>query len=88
LLLIGLLLAAFVGFNIGGSSTSVAFGPAVGSGVISKLTAAALMTVFALVGAWTLGGGVIETVGQRIVPADALTLAVGVAVLLSLAWHC
>lgn len=41
-----LVVAAFVGFNIGGSSTGVAFGPSVGSRLIRKTTAAALFTVF------------------------------------------
>ncbi len=38
---LGVLVAIFVGFNIGGSSTGVAFGPAVGSDTLSKLSAAA-----------------------------------------------
>ncbi|SFR32184.1 inorganic phosphate transporter [Halogeometricum limi] len=81
LLLVGLLVAAFVGFNIGGSSTGVAFGPAVGSGLVSKLLAAALMSTFALLGAWTAGREVIKTMGGKIVPQDEFTLAASVAVL-------
>ena len=81
LLLVGLAVAVFVGFNIGGSSTGVAFGPAVGSGLVSKLTAAGLMTGFALAGAWTVGRGVINTMGGRIVPSDQFTLVASVAVL-------
>ena len=77
----GLAVAVFVGFNIGGSSTGVAFGPAVGSGLLSKLAAAALMTGFAFAGAWTVGRGVIETMGGRIVPSSEFTLAASVAVL-------
>ena len=45
-LLIGILTAIFVGINIGGSSTAVAWGPAVGAGVIRKTTAAMVMTFF------------------------------------------
>ena len=82
LLAVGLLVALFVGFNIGGSSTGVAFGPAVGSGTLSKLLAAGLMTAFALAGGWTVGRNVIETMGGRIVPADQFTLAASVAILL------
>ncbi len=82
LLVVGLLVAAFVGFNIDGSSTGVAFGPAVGSGTLSKLFAAGLMTAFALAGGWTVGRNVIETMGGRIVPSDQFTLAASVAVLL------
>ena len=81
LLVIGLAVAVFVGFNIGGSSTGVAFGPAVGSGLLSKLAAAALMTGFAFAGAWTVGRGVIQTMGGRIVPSSEFTLVASVAVL-------
>ena len=81
LLLLGLLVATFVGFNIGGSSTGVAFGPAVGSGAVSKLWAAALMTGFALLGGATVGTRVIETMGGQIVPSEQFTLAASVAVL-------
>ncbi|MFB6268290.1 MAG: anion permease [Halodesulfurarchaeum sp.] len=81
LLLVGVLVAAFVGFNIGGSSTGVAFGPAVGSGVVKKLTAAGLMTGFALLGGWTVGRNVIETMGGDIVPRTMFTIEASVAVL-------
>jgi Phosphate/sulphate permeases len=81
LLFIGIGVAVFVGFNIGGSSTGVAFGPAVGSGLVSKLFAAGLMTTFALLGAWTAGREVIETMGGQIVPRGQFTLAASVAVL-------
>jgi PiT family inorganic phosphate transporter len=81
LLVVGLAVAAFVGFNIGGSSTGVAFGPAVGSGVVSKAGAAALMTVFALLGGLTVGRNVVDTMGGRIVPSSAFTLEASIAVL-------
>ncbi|GAA0649090.1 inorganic phosphate transporter [Salarchaeum japonicum] len=81
LLVVGLAVAVFVGFNIGGSSTGVAFGPAVGSNVVSKLGAAGLMTGFALLGGWTVGRNVIDTMGGDIVPADTFTLAASVGVL-------
>ncbi|MFC4359607.1 anion permease [Halobium salinum] len=80
LLVVGLAVAVFVGFNIGGSSTGVAFGPAVGSGVVSKLTAAALMTAFALLGGWIVGPNVIETMGGEIV-TQRFTLLASVIVL-------
>ena len=81
LLLVGLGVAAFVGFNIGGSSTGVAFGPAVGSGVVSKTGAAALMTLFALLGGLTVGREVVATLGGELVPADLFTLTVSTVVL-------
>ena len=81
LLLVGIAVAVFVGFNIGGSSTGVAFGPAVGSRVTSKVVAGVLMAGFALLGGWTVGRNVVETMGGRIVPSDQFTLAASVGVL-------
>ncbi|QPV64926.1 anion permease [Halosimplex litoreum] len=86
LLLVGLFVAVFVGFNIGGSSTGVAFGPAVGSNTISKVTAAALMTVFALLGGWTVGREVIDTLGSDIVTTTfTLEISIGVLFFIGLA---
>ena len=82
LLILGLVVAAFVGFNIGGSSTGVAFGPAVGSNIIGKGGAAALMTVFAFAGGWFSGRNVIQTMGGEIVPASYFTLIASVTILL------
>jgi PiT family inorganic phosphate transporter len=81
LLAIGLLVAIFVGFNIGGSSTGVAFGPAVGAKTISKFGAAALMTIFALLGGLTFGTEVVQTLGGEIVPKSSFTLVASIAVL-------
>jgi phosphate/sulfate permease len=81
LFIIGLLVAAFVGYNIGGSSTGVAFGPAVGSRIISKLVAGALFGAFALWGGWTIGRNVIVTMGGEIVPSSQFTLLASVVVL-------
>jgi PiT family inorganic phosphate transporter len=81
LLAVGVLVAVFVGFNIGGSSTGVAFGPAVGSRVISKLGAAGLMTVFAVLGGWTVGRNVVETMGGEIVPRTVFSIEASVVVL-------
>jgi PiT family inorganic phosphate transporter len=82
LLALGLVVAVFVGFNIGGSNTGVAFGPAVGSGVVSKFVAGGLMAGFALLGGWTVGRNVIATLGGEVVPAAAFSsLSVSIAVL-------
>jgi PiT family inorganic phosphate transporter len=64
---VGVLVALFVGFNVGGSTTGPAFGPAVGAGVVSKLLAGALMSVFFLLGAWTIGRRVVTTLGRELV---------------------
>ena len=79
--LVGLLVAAFVGYNIGGSSTGVAFGPAVGSRIVGKATAATLFTAFALWGGWTVGRNVIDTMSDGIVPASQFTPTAAVVVL-------
>ncbi len=81
LLIVGLVVAAFVGYNIGGSTTGPAFGPAVGANAITKVGAAALMTVFFFVGGWTIGREVVETLGSEIVPSSLFTLEVSIAVL-------
>jgi PiT family inorganic phosphate transporter len=67
LLLVGIAVALFVGFNIGGATTGPAFGPAVGSDAISKTVAAFLMAGFFFVGAWTIGRRVVATLGTELV---------------------
>jgi phosphate/sulfate permease len=81
LIAVGIIVAVFVGFNIGGSSTGVAFGPAVGSRIVSKVTAAALFTLFALLGGWTIGRNVITTMSSEIVAQSAFTPEASVGVL-------
>lgn len=78
---VGIIVAAFVGFNIGGSSTGVAFGPAVGSRLVRKTTAGALFVGFAFLGAWTVGRNVIETMSSSIVPAIQFTPVASIIVL-------
>jgi PiT family inorganic phosphate transporter len=78
----GLLVACFVGYNIGGSTTGPAFGPAVGSGAISKVLAAAFMSIFFFIGAFTLGRRVVDTLGTDLVrDASIFSLEANVAVL-------
>ena len=80
LLVVGIVASIFVGFNIGGSSTGIAWGPPVGAGIISKSGAAALMTVFVFLGGWTVGRNVMDTLSEGIITTE-LTLSAGVAVL-------
>ncbi|MFC6835082.1 inorganic phosphate transporter [Halomarina ordinaria] len=78
----GILVAVFVGYNIGGSTTGPAFGPAVGAGAVSKATAAGLMTVFFFVGAWTIGRRVVDTLGRELVfDPGVFTLETSIGVL-------
>ena len=80
LLVAGVVASVFVGFNIGGSSTGIAWGPPVGAGVVTKTAAAGLMTVFVFLGGWTVGRNVMGTLSQDIITTE-LTLAAGVGVL-------
>ncbi|WP_248516239.1 inorganic phosphate transporter [Salinarchaeum laminariae] len=80
ILLVGIAASLFVGFNIGGSSTGIAWGPAVGAGVLSKTAAAGLMTFFVFLGGWTVGRNVMDTLSGDIV-ATSISLEAGAAVL-------
>ncbi len=79
-LFLGVVVSIFVGFNIGGSSTGIAWGPAVGAGLIRKTTAAAIMTGFVFLGGWTVGRNVMDTLRGDIV-TTTISLEAGVAVL-------
>ncbi|MCU4753930.1 anion permease [Halobacteria archaeon AArc-curdl1] len=80
LLIIGVIASIFVGFNIGGSSTGITWGPSVGAGIVKKTTAAAVMTVFVFLGGITVGQNVMDTLSGEIITTE-LTLSAGVAVL-------
>jgi phosphate/sulfate permease len=79
-LLVGVIASIFVGFNIGGSSTGIAWGPAVGAGLVKKATAAAVMTFFVFLGGWTVGRNVMDTLTEGIITIE-ISLAAGVAIL-------
>ena len=82
LLIVGVGVACFVAYNIGGATTGPAFGPAVGANVISKTAAAGLMAVCFLAGAWTLGRRVVDTLGQDLVhDPGVFTLEASIVVL-------
>ena len=82
ILLVGLVAAVFVGFNIGGSSTGIAWGPAVGAGLLKKTSAAALMTGFVFLGGATVGRNVMDTLSEDIITLEGgIPLAGGVAIL-------
>jgi PiT family inorganic phosphate transporter len=82
LFLVGIAVAIFVGVNIGGSSTGVAFGPSTGSGVLSMRAASALMAVFALLGGATVGRNVVDTLGEGFVSPEYFTPLASIGVLL------
>lgn len=66
-LLLGIAVACFVAYNIGGATTGPAFGPAVGADLITKTSAAGLMSLCFFAGAWTLGRRVVGTLGEDLV---------------------
>ncbi len=80
--ILGILGSIFVGINIGGSSTGVAWGPSVGAKIINKTVAAALMTFFVFFGGWTIGRNVVNTLGERIIPGSVFTIEAIIIVLL------
>ncbi|SDY23728.1 inorganic phosphate transporter [Halopenitus persicus] len=78
----GVVLACFVAYNVGGSTTGPAFGPAVGAGVIGRITAGLLMSGCFFLGAWTIGRRVVETLGTDLLrDPGAFTPEVSVLVL-------
>jgi PiT family inorganic phosphate transporter len=82
LLVVGVLVSMFVAYNIGGSTTGPAFGPAVGADAISKTVAAGLMGVFFFLGAWTIGRNVVTKLGTELVTsAGVFTLESSIGVL-------
>ncbi|MFC3478948.1 inorganic phosphate transporter [Halobacterium litoreum] len=81
LFLLAALAAGFVGFNIGGSSTGVAWGPAVGANIINKTAVAVVMTFFVFLGGWTVGRNVIDTLGGEIVRQSVFTTEASIVVL-------
>ncbi|SFS87603.1 inorganic phosphate transporter [Halostagnicola kamekurae] len=80
MLVAGIAASIFVGFNIGGSSTGIAWGPAVGAGLIRKATAAGIMTFFVFLGGWTVGRNVIDTLSEGIITIE-ISLSAGIAIL-------
>ncbi|GAB3678780.1 inorganic phosphate transporter [Halopiger thermotolerans] len=83
LLGVGVLGAIFVGYNVGGSTTGPAFGPAIGADVIGKGVAAALMSGCFFLGALTVGPEVVTMLSRDLLrDPSAFTLRSSVAVLL------
>ncbi len=82
LLLVGVAIACFVAYNIGGATTGPAFGPAVGANVLSKTAAGGLMAVAFFVGAYTIGRRVVDTLGTELVQDPSIfTLETSIIVL-------
>lgn len=81
-MLVGVVIACFVAFNVGGATTGPSFGPAVGAQVIGKAAAGVLMSVFFFLGAWTVGRRVVETLGRDLVQdSSVFTVETSIVVL-------
>lgn len=80
-LVVGVAVAIFVGYNIGGATTGVSFGPAVGARVLTSAGAAILMSICFFIGGWIVGPAVVRTLGEDIVDANVLTLEAGIVVM-------
>ena len=69
-----ILVAVFMGVNIGGNNAAASMGAAYGAKARTKLQAVALIGVFSLLGAVLNGGEVIKTLGVGILPAGTILL--------------
>jgi len=82
LLVVGVVVATFVAYNIGGSTTGPAFGPAVGANAVSKTVAAASMGLCFFIGAWTFRRNVVTKLGTEfVVDPGVFTLESSIGVL-------
>jgi len=78
-----LLGGAYVAWNLGANDGANSMGTAVGAGVRTMREAVLIVGVFGLLGAVTMGSGVIKTIGRGIVPLD--TIDPHIATLIALA---
>lgn len=83
MLLILLGAGAYVGWNIGANDTANCIGTSVGCGLIRFKQAAALVAIFAILGAVLQGDHVMKTIGKGIVKEDLDYIAIFVALLCS-----
>lgn len=77
------LVVAFFAMNMGGSGIAPTFSAAYGGRLIRKRTAALLFTLFVIIGAATLGRGVVKTLSQGILPKEFINADVALVILFS-----
>src|SRR3989338_2932531 len=75
--------AMFFAMNMGGSGIAPTFSAVYGGGLIKKRYAILLFTIFVLLGAVTLGRGVVKTLSQGILPKEFLNPEVALVILVS-----
>lgn len=76
-----ILVVGFFAMNMGGSGIAPTFSAAYGGRLIRKRSAVILFTIFVLLGAATLGRGVVKTLSQGILPKTFLTPDVALIIL-------
>jgi len=81
ILLIGLV--CFFAMNMGASGIAPTFSAVYGAKIVKKRTAAILFTIFVLLGAFLLGGGVVKTLSQGILPGEFINLDVALVIITS-----
>ncbi len=84
-LLLPLLVAMFLGINMGGSGTAPSFATAYGSGIIRRSLIPGLFGIFVLMGALLAGKNTAVTLGKEILPAVSLDYTLTTIILFSVA---
>lgn len=84
-LLLPLLVAMFLGINMGGSGTAPSFATAYGSGILRRSLIPGLFGIFVLLGALLAGKNTAITLGKGILPAVSLDYTLTTIILFSVA---
>ena len=84
-LLLPLLVAMFLGINMGGSGTAPSFATAYGSGILRRSLIPGLFGIFVLLGALMAGKNTAITLGKGILPAVSLDYTLTTVILFSVA---
>jgi phosphate/sulfate permease len=84
-LLLPLLVAIFLGINMGGSGTAPSFATAYGSGILRRTFIPGLFGIFVLLGALLAGKNTAITLGKGILPAGSLDYTLTTIILFSVA---
>src|SRR3990167_3787834 len=81
MLILLIFVVIFFAMNMGASGIAPTFSAVYGGRLIKKKTAALLFTIFVIIGAGTLGRGVVKTLSQGILPKEFLSLEAALIIL-------
>lgn len=84
-MILGIVISAFMAFNIAGNDVGNSVGTSVGSGSLKMRSALILGAVFMFIGAIYLGSNVSRTIGNGIIGSDVLTGAGALIIVLAAA---